>query len=68
MQLAEGLDDETWNHHLRAGDYSKWFRAGVKDDDLAREAELIEKNLALDAASSRREIKRLIENRYTAPT
>jgi hypothetical protein len=67
LQLAEGLDDETWMHHLKAGDYSKWFRENIKDEDLAREAEAIEKNDKLDGSGSRREMKRLVEDRYTAP-
>src|SRR5262249_39624099 len=24
-QVAEGVDDETWIHHLRQHDYSRWF-------------------------------------------
>ena len=36
--MADGVDDETWLHHLRAGDYSRWFREGIKDDALADEA------------------------------
>ena len=26
LQIAEGIDDRTWEHHLRKGDYSEWFR------------------------------------------
>src|SRR5207302_183527 len=26
LQMAEGVDEETWLHHLRQGDYSRWFR------------------------------------------
>jgi hydroxymethylpyrimidine pyrophosphatase-like HAD family hydrolase len=32
LQLAEGIDDRTWEHHLRAGDYSKWFSERIHDD------------------------------------
>src|SRR5205823_6633573 len=38
VQMAEGVDDETWSHHLRQGDYSRWFTNAIKDDALAREA------------------------------
>jgi hypothetical protein len=24
LQLADGVDDRTWQHHLHAGDYSRW--------------------------------------------
>ncbi len=27
MQLADGVDDETWLYHLRNGDFSYWFRS-----------------------------------------
>ena len=32
---VDGVDDTTWLYHLRAGDYSRWFRDAIKDDDLA---------------------------------
>ena len=35
LQLAEGVDDDTWMHHLREGDYSEWMRDAIKDTELA---------------------------------
>src|SRR5262245_36433512 len=35
MQLADGVDDETWLYHLRSGDFSNWFRSTIKDNELA---------------------------------
>jgi hydroxymethylpyrimidine pyrophosphatase-like HAD family hydrolase len=67
LQIAEGLDDETWRYHLERGDYSNWFRKQVRDNELAAEAERIEKNRSLDAQTSREQIKRAVEERYTAP-
>jgi len=67
MQLAEGVDDETWLHHLRQGDYARWFREAIKDEDLAAEAERIAQQLPSDAEESRAAIKAAIEERYTAP-
>jgi hydroxymethylpyrimidine pyrophosphatase-like HAD family hydrolase len=66
-QLAEGVDDETWQHHLRQGDYSRWFREAIKDPDLAAEAERIEQGQRDSAEASRAAIKAAIEERYTAP-
>jgi len=43
LQMAEGIDDDTWLHHLGQRDYSKWFRSVIKDDGLAEEAEQIER-------------------------
>jgi hypothetical protein len=42
MQTADGVDDETWLHHLQANDYSRWVREAIKDDELAEELRQIE--------------------------
>ena len=67
VQLAEGIDDETWLHHLQAGDYSRWLRHSIKDVDLALEAQEVERHLRSDASVSRDRIIEAIERRYTAP-
>jgi hypothetical protein len=66
VQLADGVDDETWMHHLRAGDYSRWFRDNIKDPDLARDAETVEQESSLSPQVSRQRIRAAIESRYTA--
>jgi hypothetical protein len=68
LQMAEGVDDKTWLHHLRAGDYSRWFREAIKDDALADEAGAVEQDQSLSAAESLVRIKQSIDSRYTAPT
>lgn len=67
VELAEGVDDDTWLHHLRAGDYSSWFRESIKDDELAQEAQDIEADESLDAAESRERVAKAVEARYTLP-
>jgi hypothetical protein len=67
LELAEGVDEDTWNHHLRQGDYSRWFREGIKDPDLAAEAETVERTPALSAAQSREHIRAAVARRYTLP-
>jgi hydroxymethylpyrimidine pyrophosphatase-like HAD family hydrolase len=67
LQIAEGLDDETWLYHLRRGDYSKWFREGIKDPELGDEAVKIERTTDTSAAESRQRIKAIVESRYTLP-
>ena len=49
LQLAAGVDDKTWLHHLRAGEYSAWFRGAIKDEDLAAEASAVERDESLSA-------------------
>jgi hydroxymethylpyrimidine pyrophosphatase-like HAD family hydrolase len=63
MQIAEGLDDETWLFHLREGDISRWFRDVIKDPILASEAERFEYGFAT-AAGSRDHILSEIHKRY----
>jgi Helicase HerA, central domain len=65
LQMADGVDDETWLHHLRAGDYSRWFRKAIKDDDLGAAAAEIESLPNLAPAESRARIRDAIEKRYT---
>jgi hypothetical protein len=67
LQLAEGIDDATWLHHLRQGDYAHWFRTAIKDTDLAEETIDIGKRQNLSASESRALVKTAIEKRYTAP-
>jgi HAD superfamily hydrolase (TIGR01484 family) len=67
MQMADGVDDETWLHHLRANDYSRWVRKAIKDDELAEELRQIEDQLARGPAATRRSVREAIERKYTAP-
>jgi hypothetical protein len=66
LQLADGVDDETWMYHLRRGDYTRWFQEIIKDEPLAQDAAAIEKDEAMSPADSRCKIKQAIETRYTA--
>jgi hypothetical protein len=66
-QIAEGVDDATWEHHRRIGDYSGWFRRVIKDEELAAEAAAAESDANLDPAESRVRIIDAIHRRYTAP-
>jgi len=65
LQMADGVDDATWLHHLRRGDYVRWFRAAIKDDDLADEAQAIQDGA--DPAATRAQMREIVERRYTAP-
>ena len=65
LQMAEGVDEDTWLHHLKQGDYSRWFRAAIKDEMLAAKAEEIERGK--DAHETLGRIREAIEERYTLP-
>ncbi len=65
VQMAEGVDDETWLYHLRRGDYSAWVREALKDELLAGEVERIEREADLPAEESRAAIRDAIEEQYT---
>jgi HAD superfamily hydrolase (TIGR01484 family) len=67
VQLGQGVDDETWMHHLRRGDYSRWMRESIKDEALAAAVAAVETEPDPTPAESRRRIRELIEERYTAP-
>jgi hypothetical protein len=67
LQMADGVDDATWAFHLAKGDYSAWFRDGIKDDGLADEARAIEGRAGAPAQDTRAAMRRAIERRYTLP-
>jgi hypothetical protein len=68
LQIAEGVDDRTWEHHLRACHYSGWFRDVIKDAEFAQTAAEIEEDAGLTAAESRKRISEAVKQRYTAPS
>ncbi len=65
LQIGAGVDDETWMHHLRQGDYSRWFREAIKDEDLADEVAAIERQPDLTPEDSRARVRATVEARYT---
>ena len=67
LQLADGVDDETWTYHLGERDYSRWFREAIKDEGLAAEAERVEGRAGVTADEGRRLIRAAVEKHYTLP-
>jgi hypothetical protein len=63
-ELAGGVDEATWAHHLAAGEYSNWVRQMIKDPELADEIARIE---AADASpsESRRQVLERVRARYS---
>ncbi|HWC18711.1 MAG TPA: HAD-IIB family hydrolase [Terriglobales bacterium] len=65
LHLSEGIDDETWDFHLRQGDYSSWIREAIKDNELADLVAEVEKR-QLSPQESRIRIREIISKKYTA--
>jgi len=63
LQMADGVDDETWLFHLKNGDIARWFLKVIKDSELAMEADSMERR-NVSAAESRKHIREEIEARY----
>jgi len=68
VQLAEGLDEETWLYHLRQHDISRWLGGeGVGHPELAARVHAVEMDRELSAVESRSRVRKLIEERYRLP-
>ncbi|MBX3441501.1 MAG: HAD-IIB family hydrolase [Planctomyces sp.] len=67
LQIADGIDDDTWTWHLSQGDVSQWFRDCIKDDNLAAEAKRIEQLTNVTPQETRELIRAAVERDYTLP-
>jgi hypothetical protein len=61
------LNAGTGGFRRRAGDYSRWFRDEISDDELADAAATIGGDGTLSASESRARIVEAGRERYTAP-
>jgi hydroxymethylpyrimidine pyrophosphatase-like HAD family hydrolase/energy-coupling factor transporter ATP-binding protein EcfA2 len=64
VELAEGVDEATWRHHLGRGDYSAWLRDMIKDPDLAAEIAGLERT-GPGGPDSRRAVLDAIRRTYS---
>jgi hydroxymethylpyrimidine pyrophosphatase-like HAD family hydrolase len=67
LEVAAGVDDDTWDHHFRRGDYSRWFRDVIKDPALAAAAEAVERDRFLSRDNALAALRTAVESRYTLP-
>ena len=67
MDLADGVDAQTWLYHWQLGEVSDWLRRCVKDDELTEQVRQLEQNTPDDADESRKAVRELIEKKYTLP-
>jgi hypothetical protein len=66
LRLLEGVDDDTWQFHLRDGDYSRWVRDAIGDPELADELASVERKSELTPSQSRAQVRRIIQRQYPA--
>ena len=67
LELAGGVDDDTWAHHFRQGDFSRWFRDVIKDSELAAAAAAVERDRFLSRDNAIAALRAAVESRYTLP-
>ena len=64
IHVIDEIGDDLWERHLRAGDFTLWFRDVVQDEELARQGTEIATDRKLIARESRRHLKHAIRRRY----
>jgi hypothetical protein len=67
LEVAAGVDDDTWAFHFRQGDYSRWFRDVIKDPELAAAAAAVERDRFLSRDNAIAALRAAVESRYTLP-
>jgi hydroxymethylpyrimidine pyrophosphatase-like HAD family hydrolase len=67
LEVAAGVDDDTWTYHFRQGDYSRWFRDVIKDAELAAAAAAVERDRFLSRDNAIAALRAAVESRYTLP-
>ena len=67
LDIGDGVDADTYFHHLRTGDFATWMRTSIKDEGLADEVANIAAHDPLGLDEARKLVRAAIEQRYTAP-
>jgi hydroxymethylpyrimidine pyrophosphatase-like HAD family hydrolase len=67
LDIAAGVDDDTWTYHFRRADYSRWFRDVIKDPELAAAAVAVERDRFQSRGKALSALRAAIESRYTLP-
>jgi hypothetical protein len=67
LEMAAGVDDDTWTFHFRRADYSRWFRDVIKDGELATAAAAVERDRFLSRDDALAALRSAVESRYTLP-
>ncbi len=67
LDLADGVDEETWLHHWKRGDVTHWLRTCIKDEELTAKVAALAHHVPDDPAVSRKRVRDVIEESYTLP-
>jgi HAD superfamily hydrolase (TIGR01484 family) len=67
LQVADGVDDATWEFHRKQGDYSRWLRDCIGDHVLALLAKEVEQPDEMPAEEGRTRLREAIERDYVVP-
>ncbi|RPI59142.1 MAG: ATP-binding protein, partial [Lysobacterales bacterium] len=67
LEVAAGVDDDTWMYHFRRADYSRWFRDVIKDPELAAAAAAVERDPFQSRGNALAALRTAVEARYTLP-
>jgi HAD superfamily hydrolase (TIGR01484 family) len=67
LQVADGVDDATWEFHRKRGDYSRWLRDCIGDHVLAILAKEVERPGEMPAEEGRTRLREAIERDYVVP-
>jgi hypothetical protein len=69
LELADGVDDDTWGFHLKEGSYSRWIADVVHDQDLAQDVATIEREGdKRPPRDTRGAVRSAVERRYMVGT
>ncbi len=66
LEMADGVDDATWQWHRARGDFSAWVDTSIKDAGLSAELREVEQS-AMQPTEARQHIRDAIERCYTMP-
>ena len=64
LSLSMQLSDVALGEHMKAGDFSSWFRHVIRDDVLANKTRLIETDSTLPPNKALEQIKLWVQSRY----
>lgn len=66
LEMADGVDEATWEWHRARGDFSSWVEICIKDAALAEEVRRVE-SAGTPPQEAIKAVREAVERRYTLP-